>query len=52
MCGMLSCRILNYVALGKDLKNLGYDDVDGINLAQDRAKWLAVVDLVSDLQVA
>lgn len=34
------------------LKNIGYDYVDGINLVQDTNKWLAGVDLVSDLQVA
>jgi len=32
-------------------KEIGYDDVDGINLAQDSVKWLAVVNLVSELQV-
>jgi hypothetical protein len=31
-----------------DLKEIGYADMDGINLAQDRVKWLAVVNLVSE----
>jgi acyl dehydratase len=46
--GMLTCSILNDVARKTDFKNVGYDDADGINLAQDRVTWLAVVDLVSD----
>ena len=49
---MLSCWILDYVAHKTHLKNIGYDYVDGINLVQDTNKWLAGVDLVSDLQVA
>jgi hypothetical protein len=40
------------VAHKTDLKNVEYDDVDGINLAQDIVEWLAVVNLVSELQVA
>jgi hypothetical protein len=31
----------------KHLNNIRYDDVDGINFAQDAAKWLAVVKLVT-----
>jgi hypothetical protein len=52
VCGLSSCWILNYVARKADLKSIEYDYVDEINLAQDTIKWLAVVDWVSDLQVA
>jgi len=36
VCGMFSCGIPNYVTHKTDLKNIGYDGVDGINLARDR----------------
>jgi hypothetical protein len=34
-----------------DLREIGFGDVDWINLAQDRDRWRAVVNTVMSLQV-
>jgi hypothetical protein len=34
-----------------DLREIGYDSVDLINMAQDRDKWRALVNTVLNLQV-
>jgi hypothetical protein len=34
-----------------DLRKIGWDDMDCINLAQDRYQWSAVVDTVMNLRV-
>jgi hypothetical protein len=34
-----------------DLREIGFGDVDWINLAQDRDRWRAVVNTVMDLRV-
>jgi hypothetical protein len=34
-----------------DLSEIGWDDMDWINLAQDRDKWLALVNMVMNLRV-
>jgi hypothetical protein len=34
-----------------DLKEIGWDDMDWINLAQDRNQWRALVNTVMDLRV-
>jgi hypothetical protein len=33
-----------------DLKEIGYEDVDWINLAQDRDQWRALVDAEMNLR--
>jgi hypothetical protein len=35
-----------------NLAEMGWGDVDWINLAQDRGKWRAVVNAVMNLQVS
>jgi hypothetical protein len=34
-----------------DLREIGWDDVDWINLAQDRDQWRALVGTVMNLRV-
>jgi hypothetical protein len=34
-----------------DLREIGWDDVDWIDLAQDRDQWRALVSTVMNLQV-
>jgi hypothetical protein len=34
-----------------DLKEIGFGDVDWINLAQDRDRWRALVNAVMNLRV-
>jgi hypothetical protein len=34
-----------------DLREIGIDDVDWINLAQDKDRWLAIVNTVMNLRV-
>jgi hypothetical protein len=35
-----------------DLREMGWDDMDGIDLAQDRDQWRALVNTVMNLRVA
>jgi hypothetical protein len=41
----------NQQAIKMDLREIGFWDVDWINLAQDRVRWRAVVNTVINLQV-
>jgi hypothetical protein len=34
-----------------DFKEIGLEDVDWINLAEDRVQWCAVMNMVKNLQV-
>jgi hypothetical protein len=34
-----------------DLRGIGQDGMDGIDLAQDRDQWRAIVNMVMNLQV-
>jgi hypothetical protein len=34
-----------------DLRVIGWDDMDWIRLAQDRDQWMALVNMVMNLQV-
>jgi hypothetical protein len=34
-----------------DLREIGFGDVDWINLAQDRDRWRALVDTVMNLRI-
>jgi hypothetical protein len=38
--------------IGMDLKEIGFGDVDWINLARDRGRWRALVNTVMNLRVA
>jgi hypothetical protein len=35
-----------------DLREIGWDDVDWIDLAQDRDQWRALVSMVMNLRVS
>jgi hypothetical protein len=37
--------------LKMDLREIGWDDVDWIDLAQDRDQWMALVNIVMNLWV-
>jgi hypothetical protein len=34
-----------------DLREIGWDDVDWVDLAQDRDQWMALVNTVMNLRV-
>jgi hypothetical protein len=40
-----------WVDIIKDLREIGWDDIDWIVLAQDRDQWGALVSMVMDLRV-
>jgi hypothetical protein len=37
--------------IGIDLREVGWEDVDWIHLAEDRDKWLALVNTIMNLRV-
>jgi hypothetical protein len=43
------CRWLNNIEM--DLREIGWDDMDWIDLTQDRDRWRALVNAVVNLQV-
>jgi hypothetical protein len=47
--GRPRCRWLDNIRM--DLSGIGWDDVDWIDLVQDRDQWRAVVNTVMNLQV-
>jgi len=49
ICNAMS---LNLVSRTKDFKEIGWQDMDSINLAQDRKRWQAVVKVVKDFPVS
>jgi hypothetical protein len=44
-------RNINTELIGMDLREIGWDDVDWIDLAQDRDQWRALVSTVMNLRV-
>jgi hypothetical protein len=40
------------LVLGIDLREIGWDGMDWIDLAQDRDKWRALVNTVMNLRVS
>jgi hypothetical protein len=47
--GRPRCRWRDNITL--ELREIGYGSMDGINLAQDRGQWWALVNIVMNLQV-
>jgi hypothetical protein len=47
--GRPSCRWVDNIKM--DLKEIGWDGIDWIDLAQDRGQWSALVNTVINLQV-
>jgi hypothetical protein len=47
--GRLRCRLVD--GLRMDLKEVGWGSVEWIQLAQDRDRWWALVNMVMNLQV-
>jgi hypothetical protein len=43
--------VVDKVALGMDLREIGWDGVDWIDMAQDRNQWRALVNTVLNLRV-
>jgi hypothetical protein len=37
--------------LRMDLQDVGWGDMDWINLAQDRGRWLSIVDAIRNFRV-
>jgi hypothetical protein len=47
--GRPKCKWVNNIIV--DLREIGWDGMDWINLAQDRDQWRALVDTVMNLRV-
>jgi hypothetical protein len=47
--GRPRCRWVNNVKI--DVREIGWDDMDWIDLAQDRDRWRALVNTVMNLRV-